>query len=238
LYIRLLLGHFVGDFILQFDKIHALKFKNRWGLLLHVLIVTGCLATFCWPYVHESTLWFFLAFIGTTHYVQDWAKIKFTGIKHGFFFFLLDQALHILFISAVFLTNLQNVPAPFNENRNFLLNLYNNDVLALYIVALIIVSYMAHYLIILFKTDYLKINGAISSFEKRYGFMERIILLSASIVGNLWLIVIPLVLMLRPFLFRTLRHQLNISDRFASSAEIALSGAAVILTGLVFGLFL
>ncbi|HQP10745.1 MAG TPA: hypothetical protein PKV41_05110, partial [Candidatus Omnitrophota bacterium] len=79
---------------------------------------------------------------------------------------------------------------------------------------------------------------AVSLFEKRYGFLERILLLSAAIVGKNWLMSIPVVLMLRPLLFRTLRRHLEISDRFAFPTEIALSGSAVILTGLALGLFL
>ncbi len=231
----MLLGHFVGDFLLQFNKIHALKFKHGWGLLLHVLIVVGCLSAFCWPYLGQRNVWIFLVFVGTTHYVQDWAKIKFTGkTKRNLFFFLIDQAFHVLFISLIFATSLKDIGPPFNKDGNALFNAYNNNFLILYFIALIIVSYMAHYIILIVKTDYLKGESTVSAFEKRYGFMERIILFSALLSGGLWLVSVPLVLILRPLLFKTLKDKLNISDRFASPAEILLSGSAVILTGFIF----
>jgi len=128
--------------------------------------------------------------------------------------------------------------APLNKTGNAFLELYNNNLLILYFTALIAVSYMAHYMILLFEADYLKIESAVSIFEKRYGFMERILIFCALIAGQLWLISIPLVLALRPLLFKTLKHKLDISDRFASFEEIVLSGSAGILIGLIFYIFI
>ena len=229
----------MGDFLLQFDKIHASKFKNTWGLFIHILIVVGCLAVFCLPYLDQLNVWLFLMFVGVSHYIQDWAKIKFTTrSKHGLLFFLLDQILHILFISALFLTDLKNIGTPLNKDGSVLLELYNNDPIILYVIVLISVSYMGHYIILLFKKDYLKIETGISVFEKRYGFMERIIIVSTFIAGQSWFVLIPLILALRPVLFKTLGDKLSVSDRFASWTEVILSGTTGILTGLIFCIFI
>lgn len=229
----------MGDFILQFDKIHALKFKNASGLFLHVLIIFDCLALFCWPYLGRSDVWLFLIFVCITHYAQDWAKIKFTSqSKHGLFFFILDQVLHIAFISMIFLTDLRYMKAPWNESSTFLSSLYSNNVIALYVIGLIAVSYVVHFMILLVKEDYLKMKGMISVFEKRYGFLERIIIFSAVLLGRLWLIAVPVILALRPLLYKTAKGKLNVSSRFASWQEIVLSGAGGILTGLIFCMFI
>ena len=229
------MAHFVGDFVLQFDKLHALKFKNAGGLLLHILVVIACFAAFCWPYLDRPVLWLFFVFIGITHYAQDWAKIKFTThLKHGSLFFMLDQILHVLFISMVLFTGLHAVRPPLNINGNFFINLYNNNTIALYLIMVIIASYASHYIILLVKKDYLRIAGTVSRFEKRYGFFERIMIVSAMIAGGLWLLLIPLTLALRPVLFRTIKDKLSVSAYFASRTEIFLSAAASILTGLIF----
>lgn len=211
-----------------------MKFKRRWGLFVHVLIVFACLALFCFPYLGQTDIWLFLLFIGITHYIQDWAKIKFTsGSKYELLFFLLDQILHVLFISTIFLTDLQYTSAP-NNSGSVLLSLYTNDPIVLYATAVIAASYMGHYMILLFKKDYLNKTEQVSPFEKRYGFLERILIVSTFFVETLWLLLIPVLLALRPLFARTMHNKLNISEHFASRTEIILSGAVAILTGLAF----
>ncbi len=201
--------------------------------MLHVAIVFGCLALSCWPYLGQIHVWLLLAFIGITHYTQDWAKITFTSqSKHGLFFFILDQVLHILFISVIFLTNIRHVSAPFNEGGNALIGLYNNNFIILILIGAISASYMAHYMILLIKIDYLNMKGTVSTFEKRYGFLERIIIFFAIIAGQLWFISIPVILALRPTFYKAAKGKLNVSSRFASWQEIVLSGSGGVLTGL------
>jgi len=225
IFIRLILAHLIGDFLLQFDRIHALKVKGPKGLLLHVGIVIGCLLIFCGPYLDQPITWLFLSYIGITHYIQDWAKIKFTSqSKHQLFNFCLDQIVHIAFISTIFWTSLRTIGPLANPNDSLFLNLYNHNAIILYFITAIIASYAGHYMIILFKSDFLHINRPYSVFEKWYGFMERIFIVSAFFKGSTWLIMIPLILVIRPILYRVMMDRLNLSDQFSSKTEMILSG--------------
>jgi len=225
--------------LLQFDKIYALKFKHVNGIVFHTLIIFGCLVSFSWPYLGQSNIWIFLALIAITHFIQDWAKIKFTRqSKHSLFFFVLDQVLHVSLLAILFLTDLKNGTPPLNNNGNALITLYNNDFILLYFTAIIISSYMGYFVILLFKTDYLKKGDSGNVFEKRYGFAERFIITSVLLIERLSPLLIPFVLAARPLLFRMMKKKLGLSVQFASWTEIILSGAFGILTGLIFRLFM
>jgi len=239
IFIRLILAHFIGDFLFQFDLVHALKVKSPKGLLLHVGIVLGCLLIFCIPYIDQPMTWLFLSFIGISHYIQDWAKIKFTSqSKHQLFFFCLDQIIHIALIATVFWTSLRTTDSLANPNNYLFLDLYNNNAVILYFITAIIASYAGHYIIILYKKDFLNIEMPYSVFEKWYGFMERIFVVSVFFLGNPWLILVPFILVIRPILYRVMMDRLQLSDQFSSKAEIILSGVVGIGTGLIFYIFI
>jgi len=239
IFIRLILAHLIGDFLLQFDLVHALKVKSPKGLLLHVGIVLGCLLIFCTPYFDQPVTWLFLSYIGLTHYIQDWAKIKFTSqSKHQLFFFCLDQIVHIAFIATLFWTSLRNIDPLANPNNNLFLDLYNNNTIILYFITAITASYAGHYMIILFKKDYLNIDRPYSVLEKWYGFIERIFVVSVFFLGNPWPILIPIILVIRPILYRAMMDKLSLSDQFSSKTEIILSGFVSISAGLIFYIFL
>jgi len=239
IFIRLILAHLIGDFLLQFDRVHALKVKGPKGLLLHVGIILGCLLIFCSPYFDQPITWLFLSYIGITHYIQDWAKIRFTSqSKHQLFFFCLDQIVHIAFIATIFWTSLRAIDPLANPNNYLFLNLYNNNAIILYFIAAITASYAGHYMIILYKKDFLNIDRPYSVFEKWYGFMERIFVVSVFYLGDSWLILIPLILVIRPILYRVMMDRLNLSDQFSSKTEMILSGVVGISASLIFYIFI
>jgi len=238
IFIRLILAHLIGDFLFQFDLVHALKVKGPKGLLLHVGIVSGCLLVFCGPYLNQPITWLFLSYIGITHYIQDWAKIQFTShSKHQLFFFCLDQIVHIAFIATIFWTSLRVIDPLANPNQHLFLDLYNSNAIILYFITAIIASYVGHYVIILLKKDFLKTDRPYSVFEKWYGFMERIFVVSVFFLGNPWLILLPLIFVIRPILYRAMMDRLNLSDQFSSKTEMILSGIIGISTGLIFYIF-
>ena len=224
--------------MLQFDKLYALKFRHIIGVFLHTLIIYACLLSFSWPYLNQGLLWVFLTAVAVLHFIQDWAKIKFTtDTEHNFFFFVLDQILHVSLLAAVFLTPLKNNPPPLNETNNALISLYNNDFLLIFITAAIISCYMGYFVIPLFKQDYLKKESSYTSFEKKYGFMERFLLTSILLFKS-WLPfwILP-VLIMRPLLAKLIKKEKIISPEFASGTEIILSASYSILIGLLFRAF-
>jgi hypothetical protein len=228
------LGHFIGDFLLQFDKIHTLKIKGPKGLLLHIGIVMGCLLVTALPFLNVLEMWLFILFVGVTHYIQDWAKIKFTShSKHRLFFFCLDQILHIAFIAMLFFTDLRTLHPTNAPGHPLLLGLYNSNAIILYFIAALIASYAGHYIITFFKTDCLNIKHVCSIFEKWYGCVERILIVSMLFPGVPWPLLIPIIFVFRPLLHKALKDKVLLSDQFSSKTEILLSGSMGITTGLI-----
>lgn len=97
----LLLGHYVGDFALQSDRMAQNKGSSPSILSLHVLIYTTTLALFL-AYglsFHEGvsfislTTILVLAAIGVIHWIQDLIRArKFNSSKQAYY---LDQAIHV-----------------------------------------------------------------------------------------------------------------------------------------------
>jgi len=94
LFLRLLLGHMVGDYILQTGYVARAKAESWRGLLLHVSIVSATMALatigiLSWPW------WVFL---GLAHLFIDGMRTYVIGDtgRWGWLYILADQATHLL----------------------------------------------------------------------------------------------------------------------------------------------
>lgn len=88
----LLLGHMVGDFLLQTDAMVARKREVRM-LLLHVAVVVGA----TWAALGFAPVPALLLLIGTSHFVIDMAKVRHGSASFGPF--AIDQAAHLAIIA-------------------------------------------------------------------------------------------------------------------------------------------
>jgi hypothetical protein len=103
----LILGHFIGDFALQSDRVANDKQRSMKVLTYHVAVYTLVLSLSLYAglslngsggFFSFVTL-FVLAAIFVIHWVQDYLKsFKFNGTKQAFY---LDQAVHILILFVV-----------------------------------------------------------------------------------------------------------------------------------------
>lgn len=118
IFIKLILAHLLGDFILQPDSWVAdkenRKLKSRY-LYLHVLIHTVLSLTLLW----DLKLWWVAFLIGISHFVIDAAKLSFQTVKNKKVWFFVDQALHISVI-AVLAFYFNEFNFEFLQNQNFL----------------------------------------------------------------------------------------------------------------------
>lgn len=94
----LLLGHLIGDFVLQTDKMAENKGRYLKWNLLHVLVVTLC--TFVFSYTFGTLLLAMVLLNGVIHFIMDYYKNKICRILHmselsGFLF---DQLIHIILL--------------------------------------------------------------------------------------------------------------------------------------------
>jgi len=100
IFIKLILAHLLGDFILQpnswvADK-ESKKLKSMY-LYFHVLIHTVLSFIFLW----NIQLCWVAALIGISHFIIDAAKLSFQKVQNKKNWFFADQALHILVIAGI-----------------------------------------------------------------------------------------------------------------------------------------
>ncbi|MDM1555078.1 DUF3307 domain-containing protein [Chryseobacterium indologenes] len=100
IFIKLILAHLLGDFILQPNSWVAdkenYKLKSKY-LYFHILIHIALSLIFLW----NLQLWWVAVFVGITHFIIDAAKLSFQTIKTKKRWFFIDQLLHIIVISGV-----------------------------------------------------------------------------------------------------------------------------------------
>lgn len=100
----LVLGHLIGDFVLQTDKIAENKGRQwKWNLL-HVLVVTLSVLLFSYPF--GALLSILVILNGFVHYILDHYKNNICKILHfsELTGFLGDQFIHIVLLYLISLT--------------------------------------------------------------------------------------------------------------------------------------
>ena len=142
LFLRLILAHFLADFPLQPDLIYKFKLRSFWGQALHAAIFTICSIVLCWPFLRIKALWILIAFLGTSHLLIDYLKIRyFNTEKYRVRTFLADQTLHVAAIGVIFLTNLKELSfSP--QVPSLVSRLYANDILIIFLIICLIVAFV------------------------------------------------------------------------------------------------
>ena len=100
----LLLGHLIGDFVLQTDKIAENKSTHwKWNLL-HVSVVTFCIFIFASSFGKLLSAWILIN--GFLHFLLDFYKNKICKFLHfsNLSGFLVDQFIHLLILYGISLT--------------------------------------------------------------------------------------------------------------------------------------
>jgi hypothetical protein len=235
IFIRLLLAHFIGDFPLQFDSIYRLKHQGLKGTVPHAVLVTLSFIFFLWPYLNIPGVWLAIFFLGTTHLFQDTLKLSFSQLKYSFWTYVLDQCSHIALIAAVvFLTDMRNLTAPQEVNR--LVRAYNSDVIIIFLIAMIFATYNGFYLARSFKNTFFGSAGKYNVFEKRYGIVERAVIVFIFFYGGFYLLLIPVILLVRVFLYWTISKKkcsgICIDKEFVSVPDMIINWTIAVITGL------
>src|SRR5665811_324695 len=100
LFLKLLLAHFLGDFVFQPDKWIAEKASKKHRspkLYLHSML-HGFLSM---ALVAEMSFWPYAAAITLTHFLIDWSKLIFQKKSSQKSWFFFDQLLHLLIIAGI-----------------------------------------------------------------------------------------------------------------------------------------
>lgn len=118
IFIKLILAHLLGDFVLQPDSWVADKENRKLKspyLYFHVLVITALSFIFLW----DPGLWWVAALIGISHGIIDAAKLSFQTVKNKKSWFFIDQALHLAVIAAASLY-FHEFTLEFIRNQSFL----------------------------------------------------------------------------------------------------------------------
>ncbi|MFA5362629.1 MAG: DUF3307 domain-containing protein [Candidatus Omnitrophota bacterium] len=238
IFIRLLLGHFVGDFPLQFDRIYRLKHKGITGVIPHALLVSLSFVLLSWPYLNRPGIWIAIVLLGLTHLYQDSFKLGFSRLKYSFYTYLLDQISHVALISVfVFLTGIKNLTPP-PENGNLFITLYNSDTFMIYLIAMIFATYNGFFLVRSFKNTFLGGAGKYNIFDKWYGIFERAIIVYIFFLGGFFFFLIPALCCLRPAVFHLFHEKFGLEKDFISIPDMLLNWAIAFITGFALHLIL
>jgi hypothetical protein len=99
--ISVFISHILGDYVLQWDALARWKSESPKGVLVHGLIVFGVTGLLSLPF--DPNWWPYVLGIGLSHLAIDMGKTVLIGPVRplvGLGLFLLDQAAHLLIITA------------------------------------------------------------------------------------------------------------------------------------------
>lgn len=120
-FLRLILGHLLGDFVLQPYWLVIAK-RNGWpGLLIHVGVVTLVTAILVWTLFPVWWVWIIILYLGHL-FIDQFRTFIFTDNTNGkgLLLLLLDQIAHIVLIVLIAWAatgwQLADLPLLFNEN--------------------------------------------------------------------------------------------------------------------------
>ncbi len=225
LFLKLYLGHLIADFVLQFDELYRLKVKSRWGHVWHALTHGLVSAALIFPYLRFRSACAFLVAVSAVHYLQD--EIKYAvqkDVRRMFGAFVIDQILHALVLSTVFLLPISRLKLGFPRwpaaNAYYLDN-YWTQLAILFLLATFGGSYLLH----AFKKTYghnVRPDVAITTPEMLQALVERTFFSFAVFFGfPLWAWAgLPLIALTR-FLFKRTR---SFTDFILSATYAAFLG--------------
>jgi len=111
--------------------------------------------------------------------------------------------------------------------------IYNNDLIIVCLILLIVATYNGHYMIETFKNSFLKTRYSCTLFEKWYGMIERLVIVLVFLPKGVFLIIVPFILCLRVPIYRVAsKYKFNLNKEFVSFLEISLSGAIALAVGI------
>ncbi|UII78381.1 DUF3307 domain-containing protein [Flagellimonas sp. CMM7] len=180
--LKLLLAHFIGDFMLQpshwvDDKLEK-KWKSKylyWHIGVHLLVLLVLL-----QFQHIGMV----AIIIVTHYFIDLGKLSFTNEKNYRWLFVLDQILHLSVIVALvywttpFEIDLKSL---FGQENLLLITFL---VFVTYVSGIIMRMLLAPYIAEIIKDDDPEEGGSLKNAGKYIGMLERLFVFGFIMIGQ------------------------------------------------------
>jgi hypothetical protein len=180
LFIKLILAHFIGDFLLQPKSWVTEKEKRKarsLKLYIHILI-HGVLTLFV---LWDFNYWFFAIILMISHGAIDTIKLYFQKEKNKSNWFLIDQALHIFSITAFWYLIVKH-EIDFNT-------LLDNNKIWIYTTSILFITVVSGILIRELMSSWSKTlhdnnDDSLNNAGKYIGMLERIFVFTFVITSN------------------------------------------------------
>jgi hypothetical protein len=195
----LILAHLIADFPLQSAQIYRLKRRYLAGQVPHAFIYLGTMALAGYPLIGYGSYWCFISAVATAHLMVDYLKVMFldhSGARNDLWTFLLDQAMHIAVIAAVFMTPLPGLP----ELQGSIIQRLDRAGVITTCIFFLVATFGGVYLLDSAKRTLLDAPECVlvsDGFSKYYGVIERGILFALMAGGYVYCALVPLVLAVR-----------------------------------------
>lgn len=153
IFIYLIIGHLVGDFLFQTSRLVEYKQRNIYGIVLHCLIIWFSQSLLLLPYLFSLKVWLTVTLISLLHFVIDFTKIKLknkTNVRLPIIPFTIDQILHFSVLYFAYLLLKNELPLLF-KNSWWFESLYQNQALLIYFSGVIFFSYALDIVFLTFK---------------------------------------------------------------------------------------
>ncbi len=177
--LKLLIAHFLGDFVLQPDRWvqEKLKYKHKSVYMYAHLLVHGGVLLLLLQF--EMKYWGAIGAVILSHFVIDWIKLSLNERANKQLLFVLDQVAHLLVIVV-----LASIYEPFKFSVDFLLTKQS----LLLIMALICVTFVASVVmkVIMGKWDLDEddANDSLNNAGKYIGMLERLFVFGFISIGQ------------------------------------------------------
>lgn len=208
IFLKLCLAHLVADFILQFEELFQLKLKSIIGHFLHAFCHAAVSLLLLWPYLGHAWVWGFVLALSVIHCCQDLIKYRLMVQKKELFFliFVMDQAIHFLFLSTVLLFPGSQQVLGF-ATHPVLNELYMENRWTLYAIVFLVSTFTGSFVMHAFRTNFIpgsRPDHFITTWEIIHGIVERSLITWVFIfTPNSWpLLLLPFIGLFRLFYSR------------------------------------
>lgn len=189
LFLHLLLGHMLGDYVFQPVQLVLMKRRGWDGILLHTVVVVTVTGILIWPVLGHWWYCLWLLFLAVSHALADRRRaVLLSGVENrGLWHFLLDQLLHIsvlaLFAAVTRVARLRNPSIP---------------VLTTSAQANCLVAYVTGFIFLVWTVPILEVETmnalvaqresiAVATGDRLLGALERIGAVALALCGLIWL---------------------------------------------------
>ncbi|MFC1478533.1 DUF3307 domain-containing protein [Candidatus Margulisiibacteriota bacterium] len=114
-FLTLLFAHAISDYPFQTSPVYKFKIKSFWGIVLHVIIITltTLAAIYAVGWEFNLGILLFIGLLAGLHIIEDKLKISvYRG--NDFFWYIIDQVIHILCMALIYILPLSLVPTFWN----------------------------------------------------------------------------------------------------------------------------